>query len=49
VPLAWLVLGGLVYPFLWLLGRGYVRRAERNEQDFAELVDSAERPSTERP
>ena len=49
VPLAWLVLGGFVYPFLWLLGRSYVRRAERNEQDFAELVEIAERPSTERP
>ena len=49
VPLSWLVLGGLVYPFLFLLGRSYVRRAERNEQDFAELVDIAERPPTERP
>ena len=27
----------------------YVRRAERNEQDFAELVEIAERPSAERP
>ncbi len=44
VPLAWLVLGGLVYPFLVLLGRAYVRRAERNERDFAELVEIAERP-----
>jgi hypothetical protein len=44
VPLSWLVLGALVYPFLYLLGRSYVRRAERNEQDFAELVDIAERP-----
>ncbi len=49
VPLAWLVLGGLVYPFLGLLGRGYVHRAERNEQDFAELVDIAERPAVDRP
>jgi hypothetical protein len=49
VPLSWLVLCGLVYLLLFLLGRSYVRRAERNEQDFAELVDSAERPSTERP
>ena len=49
VPLSWLVLCGLVYLFLFLLGRSYVRRAERNEQDFAELVDIAERPSTERP
>ena len=49
IPLAWLVLGGLVYPFLFLLGRSYVRRAERNERDFAELVDIAERPPAERP
>ena len=49
VPLSRLVLCGFVYLFLYLLGRTYVRRAERNEQDFAELVDSAERPSTERP
>ena len=34
----------LVYPLLVLLGRFYVRRAERNEQDFAELVDITERP-----
>lgn len=44
LPLAWLVLGGLVYPFLVLLGRFYVRRAERNERDFAELVEIAEKP-----
>ena len=49
VPLAWLVLGGLVYPFLWLLGRSYVRRAEQNEQEFAELVDIVERPTDGRP
>ncbi len=47
VPLSWLVLGGLAYLFLYLLGRSYVRRAERNERDFAELVDIAERPPTE--
>lgn len=38
VPLAWLLLGVLVYPFLvgaaWL----YVRQAERVERDFTELV-----------
>ena len=38
VPLAWLLLGGLVYPWLVLLGWRYLRRAEANEQDFAELV-----------
>jgi hypothetical protein len=39
VPLPWLVLGGLIYP--WFVGCGwwYVRQAERNEDDFAELVD----------
>ncbi|MEI2636640.1 MAG: LytTR family DNA-binding domain-containing protein [Methylotenera sp.] len=41
VPLAWLVLGVLVYPFLVLLGWVYVRRAESNERDFAELVGDA--------
>lgn len=39
VPLPWLVLGAGVYPVLiagaWL----YVRRAERNEQVFADLVE----------
>ena len=41
VPTTWLVLGVLVYPFLLLLGWAYVRRAEANERDFAELVDEA--------
>lgn len=39
VPLAWVLLGGLVYPWLVLLGWRYVRRAERNERDFVELTD----------
>ena len=38
MPLAWLLLGVVVYPTLVLLGWGYVRRAERNERDFAEIV-----------
>lgn len=38
LPLAWLLLGVVVYPFLLLLGWRYVRRVERNEQDFADLV-----------
>ena len=42
VPLAWLLLGVLVYPWLVLLGWSYVRRAEANERDFAELVSAAE-------
>jgi hypothetical protein len=43
VPLAWLLLGALVYPYLLLLGWRYVVRAEANEQDFAELVEEVER------
>ncbi|WP_309647203.1 hypothetical protein [Nocardioides sp.] len=43
IPLAWLLLGGLVYPFLVLLGWRYVRRAERNERDFADLLGEIER------
>lgn len=42
LPLAWLLLGVLVYPFLFLLGWLYVRRAERNERDFADLMGEAE-------
>lgn len=42
VPVAWLVLGVLVYPWLVVLGWRYVRRAERNERDFAELLEERE-------
>lgn len=45
VPLPWLLLGVLVYPFLVLLGWAYVRAAERNERDFVDLVDVVEEPS----
>ncbi|MEV5407825.1 hypothetical protein AB0K60_03155 [Thermopolyspora sp. NPDC052614] len=39
LPLPWVLLGGLIYPLLVLGGYFYVRSAERNERDFAELVD----------
>ncbi|MBA2697980.1 MAG: hypothetical protein H0U61_04305 [Nocardioidaceae bacterium] len=39
VPLAWVVLGFLVYPVLVALGWFYVRHAERTERDFAEMVE----------
>lgn len=39
VPLPWLLLGGLIYPLFVLVGVYYVRSAERNERDFADLVD----------
>jgi hypothetical protein len=38
LPAAWLILGVLVYPFLIGLGWRAVLGAERNEADFAELV-----------
>jgi hypothetical protein len=43
LPLGWLLLGVAVYPWLLALGWAYVRRAERNEDDFAELVSEGER------
>ena len=44
LPISWLVLGGLIYPLLVLLGWSYTRRAERNEQDFTELLETVESP-----
>lgn len=40
MPLAWVLLAVLAYPWLVLLGWWYVRRSESNERDFAELVGS---------
>ncbi|SDM44068.1 hypothetical protein SAMN04487981_101525 [Streptomyces sp. cf386] len=37
----WAVLGFAIYPPLVLLARWYVRRAERNEEDFARLVEDS--------
>ncbi|MFJ7592418.1 hypothetical protein ACIQZO_34625 [Streptomyces sp. NPDC097617] len=43
-PLAWVALGLLVYPVMWLIARWYVTRAERNEAAFTGLVmDPADR------
>jgi putative solute:sodium symporter small subunit len=39
IPLPWLLLGGLVYPALVVLGWFYVRQAERIEREFSELVE----------
>jgi hypothetical protein len=38
VPLPWVVLGVLVYPLLIALAAYTVRKAERNERAFTELV-----------
>jgi hypothetical protein len=39
VPLPWLLLGACVYPWLVALAWWYVRRAERNEAAFEDLVE----------
>lgn len=40
VPVAWIVLGLLAFVEILLLGWYYVRHAERNEEDFSDLLDS---------
>ncbi len=40
VPLPWILLGVVVYPFLCAIGWLYVRQAERSERDFTDLVES---------
>jgi hypothetical protein len=39
LPLWWFVLGLLVYPAMLAVAWWYIRRADRNEQQFAELVE----------
>jgi hypothetical protein len=39
MPLSWLLLAFAAYPFLLLCGWSYVRRAERNEEAFAAMVE----------
>nr|WP_027500900.1 MULTISPECIES: hypothetical protein [Rhodococcus] len=39
IRLPWLVLGVLVYPMLLIVGRLFIGRAERNEQEFVDLAD----------
>lgn len=41
VPLPWILLGVVVYPFLCVIGWLYVRQAERAERDFSDLVEAA--------
>jgi hypothetical protein len=50
VPVSWAVLGFGVYPLLVLGGWAYVRRAERNERDFAAVLEpSRAEPDEEQP
>lgn len=39
MPLAWCILGFGIYPALLLLGFAYVRRAERIEDAFADVIE----------
>jgi len=41
IRLPWLLLGLFAYPFLVAIGWVYTRMAERNERDFAELVEKS--------
>ncbi|MFC4149345.1 hypothetical protein ACFO0M_24110 [Micromonospora mangrovi] len=43
VNLPWLLLGVFSFPFLIVVGWAHVRWAERNEQDFTDLVERPER------
>jgi hypothetical protein len=43
VNLPWLLLGVAAFPFLVAVGWAYNHLAERNEQDFADLVQRPER------
>jgi hypothetical protein len=47
VPLPWVLLGVLVYPWLLLLAWWYVRRAERNEAAFEDLLEHRADPAGE--
>jgi hypothetical protein len=39
VSVAWVFLGAAVYPLLFLAARLYLRRCERNEAEFVDLVN----------
>ena len=42
VPIGWLIIGGAFYPLFTIFAGVYVRRAERNESEFIELVKDRE-------
>jgi uncharacterized membrane protein (DUF485 family) len=39
VALPWLLLGVVAYPLLFVIGAAYVHLAERNEQEFTDLIE----------
>ena len=44
VDAAWLLVGVVIYPALWVLGRAYARAVERVERDFARTVAGDDLP-----
>jgi hypothetical protein len=44
IRLNWLILGVLVYPALYAVGRLYVRLAEQGESDIMSVIDQGEGP-----
>lgn len=49
VPISWIILAAGVYPLLVLLGWYFVRRAEAHEDDFIELLQTADEPAADQP
>jgi len=43
IPLPWLLLGVVAYPFLFGIGWVHTRMSERNEREFANLVGRPDR------
>jgi amino acid permease len=42
IRLNWLILGLLVYPAMYAVGRLYVRLAEQSEREFVGVVDAGD-------
>lgn len=40
IPLSWMLVGAMLYPFLLLVARSYNRAAERVERDFGDLLEA---------
>ena len=40
IPVAWLILGVLPFPFLFGVGIWYNRLAERNERAFVDMIEN---------
>jgi hypothetical protein len=40
IPVAWLILGVLPFPFLFGVGLWYNRLAERHERNFVDMIEN---------